>query len=224
MQIPAFDLATRIAEESSNQLSWNETTIAQLASVLLRPHGVVRQGRHYIVVLKAPLTAAAATPICVIGALGKQPRRREAISDSLVASFFRRRAQDLGNKRPKGYRSHWAPVANSSTALMPIGGDLQQQVGKTEGERRESNIVYRWYNLREVPLGGIVFRLDTKRSLYVFQRLSKEHWWRVTLMQDAWHEVDIAGTLAKMSGEEPVSGLSHDSRCIKPQLIQQPPG
>ena len=81
----------------------------------------------------------------------------------------------------------------------------------------------RWYDLRRVQVGDIVYHLDEAGTLYLFQRLDNNYWGPATIPPDAWHVVDIARILQEMGGGTRINELVNDSRCIEPILLRQPP-
>ncbi len=194
MRISVFDLAARIAQTSSNFV-FNNTTVAQLATVLLHGSGIVRQGQHCIVILDTPFNAEFINkPVCIIGVLDDNQLTRPIADGSSVVSFIRQCHPELNPAPHTSYESGMAPPW-----------------------------LHRWYDLRRVRVGDIVYHLDEAGIFHMFQRLNNDYWGPATIPLGAWHAVDIASILQGMGGERSVDGLVSDSRCAEPMLFRQPP-
>ncbi len=223
MRVRAIDLATRIAEAYAKTIVLEGETTARLATALHKGAGIIRQDHHCIVVLGSLLDPRFnGQPVCVADHLGKRQWKRPAIKASNIAYYFSQHCLELGSFKQRGARGkYWVPATQHSLAIIPIGGNLGEPVDQTASAT--SSTVYNWYDLREVPIGGIVYRLTSIRTLTVFQRLSQKHWGRFCI-SDATNMVDLGAVMSSLTGkDDQIDSLELDNKCSALTLIRQPP-
>lgn len=96
------------------------------------------------------------------------------LTTSQVASFFRTRAPGIPDYC-QDYPDTMAPSSSQSFARVTMGGDLPSRCDPTDDEGNSSGY-YDWYDLEEVPLYGIVFRVTCMDTLYLFVRRDRDYW------------------------------------------------
>ncbi len=110
--------------------------------------------------------------------------REDQLSTGEVAGWFTGRCAGLGDDA-KGLPATWVPAAIESYAPVTIGGDHGERRRTTNDVRWESNY-YEWFNLADVPVGGSVYRLSSKNTLWVFTRREADRWEVTVVPNISW--------------------------------------
>ena len=126
-----------------------------------------------------PLTGTLLWRAVVAGGLSSSSKLEEAgltgkLTTSQVAGWFVSRCGGgLEADEYPEWPDTWAPAAGQSFALVTIGGDLGEAKAITQDGEWSSNNYY-WYDLRDVPQRGAVWRVSCLRTLWLFYKSPDE--------------------------------------------------
>lgn len=100
--------------------------------------------------------------------------REDKLTTEDVAGFFAGRCNGLGEDTSE-FPKTWAPSAVESFAPITIAGDLTECVQTTDDTEWDSNH-YEWFDLKDVPVGGSVYRLSATNTLWLFTKREATRW------------------------------------------------
>lgn len=118
------------------------------------------------------------------------------LTTELVATWFVSRCVGLGRLgRELAAEGHcWAPAATRSLAVTAIGGDIGQPVAESPNLNGYGS--YEWYDLSDVGINGIVWRISSGGTLDAFLRTGDDDWWTGVRHKNIGDLVDPAIRLA----------------------------
>jgi hypothetical protein len=134
------------------------------------------------------------------------PKRSAIIETRQVGKHWRDIGEKvgLGKQRPEGNAyKNWAPAATHSLARVTIGGPVGRIMATTP-DRDDPNNKYEWYDLKPVPVGGIVYRVARPGHVMLFQRVlafnDGDRWVRVNGESGSLEDYNDAHCLVRESG------------------------
>ena len=119
-----------------------------------------------------------------LGWLGKD----DSLTTEEVARWFKNRAEGVGKDGEK-YPVSYVPAAEESFARISIAGDLGERKALSPDRNFKSNR-YEWFDLNEVPIGGSVYRISKKNTLWLFTRHGGDRWELTVVPKVSWATTD----------------------------------
>lgn len=151
--------------------------------------------RRVYIVLDSPLSAGRPgepdyLPTFLVGQLARR-QRKYLCRTGAIAWWFRNHAAGGRKLKPPGPpQRHWARASTQSLAPLAIDGDLPDHTLTSPDPAGFGD--YEWFQLREMPPGGVLYRIDSRRTLTLFQRLPNPSLWAY-LRLPAVDAVDVRG-------------------------------
>lgn len=170
-------LARRLVGHLGNAVT--DQMVSELAICMAYGNGAVRlgdTGRGLLVLrpiteVMAPSNRPDFLPTVVGLAMPPLPPRKFVGSTAFVGHFFRSVGErGLGRQRPEGNYKPWAPVAHRSLSRVPIGGPYGPRRA-TSPDLADPRNHYDWYDLLEVSVGAVIYRVASDGHVIAFQRM-----------------------------------------------------
>lgn len=115
--------------------------------------------------------------------------REDQLTTQEVASWFRKRAVGVRSDY-EAYTTTSAPAAQGAVMVpVTIGGDLGSPVDNTPDHNWHQNS-YDWYELNGVPIGGFVYRISSRATLWLFRRVEADRWKVLCAPEICWPRND----------------------------------
>lgn len=137
-------------------------------------------------------------PTFIRGQLQSDRKLRKVRCTDRVVRALQCEARVFIRPRPRKLRG-CIPVHDDSTALIRLGGDIDQEADFVTSTTTDEGVWIRWYTPGNVPIGGIIFLVREDYTVVLYQRLAADAWVRVVLDGTA-DVVNLVTVLQHMAG------------------------
>jgi hypothetical protein len=204
----------------------NRDLIPELALAISRELGAVRDpNSNWVYLVLGPFSEALPAehkdflPVFIATQLPNKRASRTTWSTRHISWLFLTVARNP-RPRPRGY-CHWAVVRSDYQDWLPLYGNQPKTSWKAVDAERP-DIEYEWFDLNKVALGGIIYRINNRGELRLFQRLTEgpEGRWARLFANARADSVDIRSIVQQVTGDDPsklrLDRLPGGIRAIRP--------